>query len=216
MPIKIVIANNYPLFVDGLLKHLENNPKYHIVAILNNGKDVLEYLQNNEVDILLLHLDLPIMNGIDCTASITSAKLKVKIIFISNFEDVYTIKKIVDLGVRSYLIQTITSKELHFAIQKVYDEESYFCASVTKTLLNSKPSLQFQKTSNISPLLETITKREKEVLQEICKGYNNSVIAKSLNISPKTVDVHRTNIMRKLEVHNVVSLVRFALRNGIG
>ena len=134
---------------------------------------------------------------------------------LSMHQDSYTIKKMIDLGVQSYLLKTVASRELCFALQKVYEGENYFNADVTKAILDNKPSQNFTITTTVSPLVNELTKREKEIIIQICKGLSNIEIGEKLFISPKTVDVHRTNIMRKLDVHNVVALVRFALRNGI-
>ena len=118
------------------------------------------------------------------------------------------------LGVKSYLLKTIPSDELLFAIDKIANGETYFNADVTQALLDNtiNPSSISQ---TISPMVEELTKREKEIIKSICSGKTTQEIAKELYISPKTVDTHRTNIMRKLDINNVVSLVRFAIRNNL-
>lgn len=215
MPIKILIADDHPLIADGIKNAIETDVKFKVEAIVNNGKEVLNYIKNNTIDIVLLDIDMPVMNGIDCASSLISDNNPVKIVMLSMHQDSYTIKKLIDLGVQSYLLKTVASKELIFALYKVYEGENYFNADVTKAILEDKPSKSFTKTNTISPLVSELTKREKEVIIHICKGLSNSEIGEILFISPKTVDVHRTNIMRKLDIHNVVSLVRFALRNGL-
>lgn len=215
MPIKILIADDHPLIADGIKNAIETDTKFKVEAIVNNGKEVLNYIKNNAIDILLLDIDMPIMSGIDCASSLISDNNPVKIVMLSMYEDAYTIKKLIDLGAKSYLLKTVASKELLFALHKVYAGENYFNADVTKAIIENKPSKFFSKTDTISPLVDDLTKREKEVITHICKGLSNLEIGEKLFISPKTVDVHRTNIMRKLDIHNVVSLVRFALRNGL-
>lgn len=215
MAIKILIADDHPLIADGIKTNIQKEKNFEVVAIVNNGKEALNFINKHQVDILLLDIDMPVMSGIDCASILIEQKSPVKIIMLSMHQDSFTIKKLIDLGVQSYLLKTLPSKELLYALQKVFDGENYFNADVTKAVLDNKPSQTYTTTKVVSPLVEELTKREKEILVEICKGLNNTEIGEKLFISPKTVDVHRTNMMRKLEVHNVVSLVRFALRNGL-
>lgn len=216
MAVKILIADDHPLIADGIKANIQKDTNFEVVAIVSNGKEALNYLKDNTVDILLLDIDMPVLSGIDCASILIEQQHPVKIVMLSMHQDAFTIKKLVDLGVQSYLLKTLTSKELLYALEKVYNGENYFNADVTKAILDNKPSRNFTTTNIVSPLVDELTKREKEILVEICKGLNNTEIAEKLFISPKTVDVHRTNMMRKLDVHNVVALVRFALRNGIG
>jgi two-component system response regulator NreC len=215
MAIKVVIADDHPLIADGIKTNIDNHKDFKVISVVNNGKEALDFVQNHQVDILLLDIDMPIMSGIDCASALIAEGHSVKIVMLSMHQDSYTIKKMIDLGVQSYLLKTVASKELCFALQKVYEGENYFNADVTKAILDNKPSQNFTTTTTVSPLVNELTKREKEIIIQICKGLSNIEIGEKLFISPKTVDVHRTNIMRKLDVHNVVALVRFALRNGI-
>lgn len=215
MAIKILIADDHPLIAQGIKTSLESNPEINVVAIVNNGKEALEYVQNHTVDLLLLDIDMPVMNGIDCASTLLRERPNFNIVMLSMHQDAYTIKKVMDLGVKSYLLKTIPSEELVFAIQKIHKGEAYFNADVTKALLENKPSSQSTPIDTISPLVHDLTSREKEIIQCICEGLTNAEIGEKLFISAKTVDTHRTNIMRKLQVRNVVSLVRFAIRNNL-
>lgn len=214
MTIKILIADDHPLIAKGIKDSLETNSSISIVGIMPNGKEVIDYLEKHTVDILLLDIDMPVMNGMDCASSLLQKNSSVKIVMLSMHQDAYTIKKLMDLGVSGYLLKTISSEELLFAIKKVYNGESYFNADVTKALLNTANS-QPRKSPTDSPLVNDLTKREKEIIKYVCQGLSNHEIGEKLFISHKTVDTHRTNIMRKLGVRNAISLVRFALRNNL-
>lgn len=215
MAIKILIADDHPLIAKGIKTSLESNSEIEVVTIVHNGKEALEYIEKHSVDILLLDIDMPVMNGIDCASILLQKNPDFKVVMLSMHQDSYTIKKVMDLGVKSYLLKTIPSDELVFAIQKIHNGEAYFNADVTQALLDSKPSSYQTQNPVISPLVNDLTTREKEIIQCICEGLSNPDIGKKLFISPKTVDTHRTNIMRKLQVRNVVSLVRFAIRNNL-
>lgn len=215
MAIKILIADDHPLIAKGIKTTLELDLNIQVVSIVHNGKEALEYIEKHPIDLLLLDIDMPIMNGIDCASILLQKQPGFKIVMLSMHQDIYTIKKVMDLGVKSYLLKTIPSDELLFAIQKIYDGESYFNADVTQALLDNKPSSFQTQNPVISPLVNDLTGREKEIIQCVCEGLTNPEIGQKLFISPKTVDTHRTNIMRKLQVNNVVSLVRFAIRNNL-
>ncbi len=215
MAIKILIADDHPLIAQGIKTSLESNPEIEVVAIVNNGKKAIEYVRENSVDLLLLDIDMPVMNGIDCASILLQERPNFNIVMLSMHQDAYTIKKVMSLGVKSYLLKTIPSEELLFAIQKIHHGESYFNADVTKALLENKPASQSTPNKITSPLVNDLTNREKEIIQCICEGLTNAEIGEKLFISAKTVDTHRTNIMRKLQVRNVVSLVRFAIRNNL-
>ncbi|MFK8060934.1 MAG: response regulator [Polaribacter sp.] len=215
MAIKVVIADDHPLVADGIKNAILKDKNFTVTAVLKNGKEALNYIEKNTVDLLLLDIDMPIMNGIECASALITNNNPIKIVMLSMHQDTHTIKKLIDLGVKSYLLKTVASDELIFALHKVYEGESYFNADITKAILENKPSSSFTKSTTTSPLVNDLTKREKEVIALVCKGLNNTEIGDKLFISPKTVDVHRTNVMRKLDIHNVVSLVRFALRNNL-
>lgn len=119
------------------------------------------------------------------------------------------------MGVKGYMLKTIPSDELLMAVKKIYEGKEYFNADVTKALLTDEKSTVLHTYKKKSPLLETLTNREIEIIKHISQGNTNTQIAELLFISPRTVDTHRTNIMRKLDVNNVASLIRFAFQNGL-
>lgn len=214
MSIKIVIADDHPLIAKGIKDSLEADTNIKVVAMVSDGKAAIDYIENNTIDILLLDIDMPIMNGIDCAAILLQNNTDIKIVILSMHHDAYTIKKVMDMGVNGYLLKTISSEELLYAMKKIYHGDSYFNADVTKALLNNDISPP-KKTGTHSPLVDELTKREKEVIKYVCLGLNNHEIGEKLFISHKTVETHRTNIMRKLGVNNAISLVRFALQNDL-
>lgn len=216
MSVKIVIADDHPLIAEGIKNAIETNKKFNVVKIVSNGKEAISYVENNLVDLLLLDIDMPIINGIECAEKLITQDKDIKIAILSMHEDPFIVKKVMNLGVKSYMLKTISNNELLFAIEKIIAGENYFNADITKAILEKKESLFVSsKFDQKSPLLDELTKREKEIIKNISLGLTSQEIADKLFISFKTVDTHRTNIMRKLDVHNVVSLVRFAIKNGL-
>ena len=214
MPIKILIADDHPLIAEGIKNTFENLNDFKVVAVVNNGKEAIDFIEKHLVDIALLDINMPIMDGIECAKKITSEFKDVKVAMLSMHQEKSLIQSLIEIGVKGYMLKTIPSEELLMAIKNIYNGKEYFNSDVTKALL-SDDSSSFHQYKKKSPLLDTLTSREKEIIKHISQGNTNIQIGESLFISPRTVDTHRTNIMRKLDIHNVASLIRFAFQNGL-
>ena len=208
--INLILADDHHLIIDGITKLLEDEIDINIVATCSNGKDVLEILPKINVDVLLLDLDMPIMNGLQCAETIKQKYPEVKIAILTMHQEKALIQKFIEFGVVGYFLKTIQKDELVYAIKTIADGGDYFPSDVTKALLE-KQSIIPDITH--SPLLKELTKREIEIIQLVSQGFFNIEIGKKLFISHRTVDTHRTNIMRKLDLHNVAEIVRFAFQN---
>jgi len=208
--INLILADDHHLIIDGITKLLEDEIDINIVATCSNGKDVLEILPKINVDVLLLDLDMPIMNGLQCAETIKQKYPEVKIAILTMHQEKALIQKFIEFGVVGYFLKTIQKDELVYAIKTIADGGDYFPSDITKALLE-KQSIIPDITH--SPLLKELTKREIEIIQLVSQGFFNIEIGKKLFISHRTVDTHRTNIMRKLDLHNVAEIVRFAFQN---
>jgi DNA-binding NarL/FixJ family response regulator len=209
--IKLLIADDHPLMANGIKSLFVDEEEIEVVTTVCNGIEVLEVLKTIHIDVLLLDIDMPEMNGIDCAKVVVKDFPKVKIAILTMHEEKSLIKNLVEIGVSAYMLKTIPKKELLNAIDIIYNGGQYFNADITNVLLNEKEKSNQKQ----NPLIATLTKRESEIIKLIAQGNTNSQIGDQLYISPKTADVHRTNIMRKLNVHNVAGLVRFAFQNGL-
>lgn len=213
--IRLLIADDHPLIAEGICNTFFNHPVIKVVAVVNNGTEVLKVLKNEIVDIVLLDIEMPVMNGIDCAKAIRENYKEVKVIILSMYQEASLIKQLVQIGVKGYMLKTIPKEELLLAIQKVFDGHEYFSSDVTKALLQDKDSEKIIQFTEKSKLLDTLTKREIEIISYISQGFTNPQIGEKLFISPRTVDSHRTNVMKKLDIHNVAGLIRFAFQNGL-
>ena len=214
MPIKILIADDHPLIAEGIKNTFDNQEDYQVVAVVNNGEKAIEFISQHLVDIALLDINMPVMDGIECAKKITSNFKDVKVAMLSMYQESSIIKSLIDIGVKGYMLKTIPSDELLLSIKNIYNGKEYFNTDVTKALL-SEDTTTFHKYKKTSPLVDELTSREKEIIKYISQGLTNNQIGEKLFISPRTVDTHRTNIMRKINVHNVASLIRFAFQNGL-
>ncbi|MFK8037641.1 MAG: response regulator [Crocinitomicaceae bacterium] len=203
--IRVLLADDHQIITEGITNLLENVPNISIVSTCRNGQEVLECVANLQVDLILLDIDMPIMNGFDCAKQLQIKYPDIKIIMLTMHEEKSLIKSFMEMGVKGYFLKTVDKEELIFGLKKIANGDDYFTSDVTKVLLNTEEAK--------STIPDDLSKREIEIIKLIASGMTNKEIAKELFISPKTVDTHRTNIMRKLEIHNVAGLVRFAFKH---
>ncbi|MBV5348255.1 response regulator transcription factor, partial [bacterium] len=177
-----------------------------VVAEANNGREALRILDILGIDVILMDIDMPVLNGIDTLKEIGKQSFGVKVIILSMHNEAGMIKSLINIGANGYLLKSCAQEELIDAIRKVASGQSYFSTDVTLSLLN--PAQNSQQT-------ELLTDRETEIIKLIAEGFSNKEIGNQLFISHRTVDTHRTNLMKKLDVSNIAGLISYAIRNGI-
>ena len=215
MAIRVLIADDHPLMAEGIANTFEGIDDIEVKAVVANGQEALDLILEDIFDVVLLDIDMPVLNGIDCAKEIIGKYSDVKVAMLSMHQEASLIKSLIAIGVKGYMLKTIPQDELIYAVKQIYQGKDYFNASITKALLNPEQNNKTVKVIDKSPLLEELTARELEILELIAKGSTNTQIGEKLFISPRTVDTHRTNIMNKLEIRNVAGLVRFAFQNGL-
>ncbi|NIJ44175.1 two-component system response regulator NreC [Wenyingzhuangia heitensis] len=205
--IKVLVADDHPLMAQGIKNSLHTATNLQVVGVVANGKEAIDFIEQNNVDVLLLDIEMPKMNGIDCAKYILKNKLPAQIIMLSMYQEKSIIKMLFELGVHGYLLKTSTSSVLIDVITEVSCGERIF----DQNLSNQKTpeSEVLYKANQNKLILQDLSKRELEVLKELSKGLTNKEVGEVLFISPRTVDTHRTNLMKKLKVHNVAGLIRF-------
>lgn len=210
-PIKIMIVDDHQLIVDGLKSLLSGEKNIRIVAEASNGKEALRQLETEEVDVILMDIEMPVMNGCDATRAIISEYPYIKIIALTSFDERSIISKMLNAGASGYLLKNIKKEILLEAIETVVKGEPYYSSEIS--IIMEKPTAEEALAPKNPQALSVLTDREIEVLKLIVLGISNKEAAEKLFVSPKTIDVHRTNIMRKLDIHNLAGLVKLALEN---
>ncbi len=208
---KTLLVDDHQLVLDGISNLLTSLEAVEVVGVANNGKRALEIIENIQIDLVLMDIDMPVMNGLEATAQIKKSFPHIKIIILSMHDEHAVIQKVMNLGADGYLLKNSDKDEFWAAIEKVLEGQKFFSADVTMALLNKKES----SSSSDSVTLAQLTEREVEILRNIAEGLSNKEIGEKLFISHRTVDTHRTNLMRKLEAKNIAGLVRFAIKNGL-
>jgi len=205
---KVIIIDDHKLFTNGFSSILESI-NLRVMSTFENGKKAVLYLKNNEIDIVFSDINMPEMDGLQLCKRLKRDKVKTKIIILSMYEDPNIIKEALDCGASAYLSKNTDKEEIIKAIKISLDNKKY----VNKRLLKKKKreEEEEEEEEDTFTLKYKLTLREREVLQLLLDESSNKQIGKSLNISTRTVETHRKNIMLKFEVKNNTGLIKKAL-----
>lgn len=204
--IKVLLVDDHQIIVDGLKSLLKNNDEIVVAAEANNGREALRILDILEIDVVLMDIDMPVLNGIDTLKEISKRGSDVKVIILSMHNEAGMIKSLMAIGAQGYLLKSCAQDELISSIRKVAAGQSCFSTEVTLALLNPV---------HCNQATELLTDRETEIIKLIAEGFSNKEIGSKLFISHRTVDTHRTNLMKKLDVSNIAGLISYAIKNGM-
>lgn len=198
------------MFRHALRAMLEKQPGMKIVGEASNGDELIDLVSHQPVDIVCVDIGMPGMNGIEATRRLLAIRPQIKVIGLSAFSDRQFVLDLLNAGATGYVTKAEAGEELLRAIHTVQMAKTYLCpdvaATVTSALLDNSPN-------DISA--PRITARERQVLQLIAEGHTSARIADRLHLASSTVEVHRRNIMRKLDLHSVAELTKYAIRSGI-
>ena len=200
----IMVADDHQLFLDGMIRILEDEPDFDIIGFFNNGVDLLRALHSNLPDIVILDVQMPKLNGIEISLQIKERYPSIKILFVSMFDSSALIKQGKAAGVSGFISKTSDAFIVKNTIRDILNGKEIF--------IQTEPKIPEHTLLADSFLL---SKREREIIQLIKKGYRTKKIADELNISSYTVETHRKNIFRKIKVNSVSELVSFAFANDL-
>jgi DNA-binding NarL/FixJ family response regulator len=209
--ITIVLADDHKIVRDGLKSVLSKIADFEVVAEAENGEQLLSVFEAQTPDIALVDITMPKMNGLEALKHLHDANPNAKVIMLSMHEEPEYILKAIQNGAKGYLLKDTDEKELEMAIRNVAGGGKYFNAAVSSIMIDNlsvKTPVKMESEVQVS-------QREKEILQLVSEGLSNKMIADKLFISVRTVETHRLNLLRKLEVNNSAELVRKALDTGI-
>ena len=210
MPIKVMLADDHSLIREGIKQLLEFDGSIEVIAQAADGNECLAVLDNVKPDILLLDINMPNMNGIDVLQTLRAKQSDMKILILTVHSEVEYLVKAVDIGADGYVLKDAGSDELKEAIYKIMDGGSYIQANLIPALNARLVNRDIEKEK-----IESLTKREVEILKQIAGGRFNKEIADSLDITERTVKNHISNLFKKIDVNDRTQAAVFAIRNNL-
>lgn len=206
--IRILLVDDHPLVLDGINARLEEEEGIRVVGQACNGKEALALAQTIQPDVVLMDITMPIMGGLEATELFKDLHPTIRILALSMHDDQEYILKMIQAGASGYILKDVSSIELIKAIETVHQGNTYFSSGASESLFKNF-------NGNTSKQERALTHREETVLQLIAEGQCNKEVARSLDISVRTVETHRQNIKSKLKIHTAAGLTKYAIENGI-
>ncbi len=210
---RIIIAEDHRILREGLRVLLSANSEFKIVAEAQDGLEAIQCIERYKPDMALVDLSMPRMNGTDAIREIKRTNPDIKLLVLTVHRAEEYVLEALQAGADGYVLKDATSEELTMAIQSVLNGEPYLSPGVSKHIIEGY--LTTKTAPKLSPLHNILTQREREILKLVAEGNKNKQIAAYLCISLKTVETHRTNLMKKLDLHNTAELTAFAIQNGM-
>ena len=210
--IKILLADDHQLLIDGLRTILEKHRDVEIVGLAKDGLEAFELAMQFQPDIILLDISMPGLNGLDAAKKILRDLPSTKIIMLSMHGDLRYIQEALRIGAKGYILKESAAEELIQAIRDVKNGELFFSKSVRNQVLAEYVKSVRQHDKNVKPVLSI---REREILQLLAEGKSTKDAAGMLNISVKTAESHRKQVMDKLGLHSIAELTKYAIREGL-
>ena len=212
MALKIIIADDHVLMREALCNKLNNNPDLEVIAQADNGRKAVELVKKHTPDVILMDVSMPDMNGIEASHRISENNPIVKIIALSMHSEQKFVTDMLKAGASGYLNKACRFEELLEAINVVISGEIYLDRSIGTNIVKDYLSIISHEEDNNS---ESLTSREREVLQMVTEGRSSKEIAFKLGIEEHTIVKHRQNIMNKLDIRDIPGLTKYAIREGI-
>ena len=213
---KVFIADDHAIIRDGLRHILSRAPEYEIIGEAGDGREAIEKIEELEPDIVLLDISMPFLTGVEVARHIKQKAPSIKIIILSQYDNFEYIKELLEIGVDGYVLKDDTSDELLRAVSEVLKGNNFLSPDITRIFISDySGSGKTGKEGELETQFNLLTPREREILKLIADGRQNAAIASILFISEHTVKTHRSNIMKKLDIHNLVDLIKYAMKNGL-
>jgi DNA-binding NarL/FixJ family response regulator len=210
--LRILLADNHTLVRAGIRALLEQIPDVTVVAEAGDGREALKLVEQHRPNLVLMDITMPVMNGLEATGGIVKAHPQPRVVMLSVHNDEEYVLQSLRAGAVGYLLKDAGRAELEIAVAAVARNETYLSPAVSRHVVGDYVR---RIGGGAEGRLEALTPRQREILQLIAEGKSTKEIASILDVSVKTVETHRAQLMERLDIHDVAGLVRYAIRNGI-
>lgn len=208
---RILIADDHELFRRGVAAELTQVPGWTVIAEATNGRDAVALAASLKPDIVVLDLTMPELNGLEAARQIVLADPAARVLILTAHESEQLVREVLSAGAQGYVLKSDAGRTLVTALQALIEGGSFFTSNVARIVLDG----YLRSESREAVPAQTLSAREREIVQLLAEGNSNKDIARALNISVKTAETHRSNVMRKMGFASLAELVRYAIRNNI-
>jgi len=210
-PTRILVADDHELLRRGLANLLDEVPGWSVVAQADNGRQAVELSQTLQPDVVILDLTMPELNGLDATRQIIASRLGARVLVLTAHESEQLVREVLTAGAQGYVLKSDAGSVLISAVEALVDGRPFFTSRVARIVLDGF----LRNQPGEDALAGGLSPREREIVQLLAEGKSNKEVARTLGITVKTAETHRSNIMRKMQFESLSDLVRYAIRNNI-
>ena len=210
---RIVIADDHEMVRRGLAATLTDTGRWTVVAQAANGRDAAQLVEAHQPDVVVLDLSMPELNGLDATRMILDARPETRILILTAHESEQLVREVLSAGARGYVLKSDAGRILVRAVEALLEGQTFFTSKVARLVLDGY--LRGPESASTAQPTHFLSARERQIVQLLAEGASNKDVARSLGISVKTAETHRSNIMRKMQFESLSDLVRYAVRNKI-
>jgi DNA-binding NarL/FixJ family response regulator len=210
--LRILIADDHEVARKGIRALLEAHPGWEVIGEAADGREAVTSVNQLRPDVVLLDVGMPGLNGLDATRQILASLPDTRILILTMHDSDQVVREVLAAGARGFLLKSDAGRDLVAAVEALQNRRTFFTTKVAQLVLEG---YLHPETDNTRGSREILTPREREVIQLLAEGKTTKEVATTLNLSVKTAETHRTNLMRKLDLHSIADLTLYAVRNGI-
>ena len=212
--LRVLVADDHEIVRKGVCALITSHPGWEVCGEASDGREAVRKVAQLKPDIVILDIGMPSLNGLEATRQILHQNPRQRILILSITESLQTIQEVLTAGARAYVSKSDAAKDLIIAVEELQHDRPYFNSQVGQMVLEGFLNARHQ-TPNNKPATPNLTSREREIVQLLAEGKSTKEIAITLGLSVKTAETHRSNLMRKLDLHSVGEVVLYAVRNNI-
>jgi DNA-binding NarL/FixJ family response regulator len=213
--LRILIADDHEVARRGIRALLESHPGWEVCGEARDGRETVELARRMKPDLVLLDIGMPNLNGLEAARQILATSPDAAILILTMHDTDHMVREVLRAGARGFVLKSDAGRDLVAAVEALQRQSTFFTNRVSQMVLDGFLERRNHENENEDASSDALTTREREVIQLLAEGKTSKEVAVTLNLSVKTAETHRTNLMRKLDLHSVADLTRYAVRNGI-